>query len=115
MNIIKQKKESNITFLLYETELESCQKTVQFLYAYQYGGADGIRTHAPVTRSTSLAGKPLEPLEYYSNYQALFHYNVKCSACQLFFSLYAAAITCSSISFKSSGLFFKNSFVFSLP
>ncbi len=79
------------------------------------GGADGIRTHAPVTRSTSLAGKPLEPLEYYSNYQALFHYNVKCSACQLFFSLYAAAITCSSISFKSSGLFFKNSFVFSLP
>ena len=79
------------------------------------GGADGIRTHAPVTRSTSLAGKPLEPLEYYSNYQALFHYNVKYSACQLFFSLYAAAITCSSISFKSSGLFFKNSFVFSLP
>ncbi len=30
------------------------------------GGARGIRTLAPVTRSTSLAGKPLEPLEYYS-------------------------------------------------
>ena len=40
------------------------------------GGARGIRTLAPVTRSTSLAGKPLEPLEYYSNYQALFHYTL---------------------------------------
>ncbi len=51
------------------------------------GGADGIRTHAPVTRSTSLAGKPLEPLEYYSNYQALLHYIVKHSACQMIFAV----------------------------
>lgn len=51
------------------------------------GGAEGIRTLAPVTRSTSLAGKPLEPLEYYSNYQALLHYIVKCSACQFFFAI----------------------------
>ncbi len=51
------------------------------------GGADGIRTHAPVTRSTSLAGKPLEPLEYYSNYQALLHYIVKHSACQIIFAV----------------------------
>lgn len=36
------------------------------------GGADGIRTHAPVTRSTSLAGKPLEPLEYYSTTKRLY-------------------------------------------
>ena len=36
-------------------------------FGYQSnGGARGIRTLAPVTRSTSLAGKPLEPLEYYS-------------------------------------------------
>ena len=96
-------------------DIELTLPNLESSYKSLNGGADGIRTHAPVTRSTSLAGKPLEPLEYYSNYQALFHYNVKYSACQLFFSLYAAAITCSSISFKSSGLFFKNSFVFSLP
>lgn len=56
-------------------------------YKHLYGGADGIRTHAPVTRSTSLAGKPLEPLEYYSNYQALLHYIVKHSACQMIFAV----------------------------
>ena len=46
------------------------------LHLFHNGGAGGIRTLAPVTRSTSLAGKPLEPLEYYSNYQALFHYTL---------------------------------------
>ena len=35
------------------------------VYNY-YGGAGEIRTLAPVTRSTSLAGTPLQPLEYYS-------------------------------------------------
>lgn len=45
-------------------------------YKGLYGGAEGIRTLAPVTRSTSLAGKPLEPLEYYSTYQALFYYTL---------------------------------------
>lgn len=46
-------------------------------YNKQNGGAEGIRTLAPVTRSTSLAGKPLEPLEYYSIYQALLYYIVE--------------------------------------
>lgn len=59
---------------------------VSNLYVFN-GGADGIRTHAPVTRSTSLAGKPLEPLEYYSNYQALLHYIVNQNACQFFLLL----------------------------
>ena len=31
------------------------------------GGVDETRTHAPVTRSTSLAGKPLHQLGYYSS------------------------------------------------
>ena len=28
---------------------------------YPYGGEDGIRTHAPVTRPNGLANRPLEP------------------------------------------------------
>ena len=32
-----------------------------------YGREEGIRTLAPVTRPTPLAGEPLEPLGYFSN------------------------------------------------
>ena len=46
------------------------------------GGARGIRTLAPVTRSTSLAGKPLEPLEYYSNCQMPLHFTIIKNKCQ---------------------------------
>lgn len=49
---------------------------------FQYGGARGIRTLAPVTRSTSLAGKPLEPLEYYSNCQMPLHFTIIKNKCQ---------------------------------
>ena len=31
------------------------------------GGAEGVRTPAPVTRSNGLANRPLEPLGYCSN------------------------------------------------
>ena len=33
---------------------------------YPDGGADGVRTHAPVTRPNGLADRPLEPLGYCS-------------------------------------------------
>ena len=33
----------------------------------EYGGEGGIRTLAPLSRSTPLAGAPLEPLEYFPN------------------------------------------------
>ena len=49
---------------------------------FSYGGARGIRTLAPVTRSTSLAGKPLEPLEYYSNCQMPLHFTIIKNKCQ---------------------------------
>ena len=39
---------------------------------YYNGGAEGIRTLAPVNQPTSLAGKPLEPLEYYSTLTSAF-------------------------------------------
>ena len=40
----------------------------------QYGGEDGIRTHAPVTQPNGLANRPLEPLEYFSEQSNLFNF-----------------------------------------
>ena len=80
-----------------------------------YGGARGIRTLAPVTRSTSLAGKPLEPLEYYSTYQVLFYYNLLKSTCQFKIETYKISFNFKTISLHISGLFAKNSLAFSRP
>lgn len=38
------------------------------VYFYLNGGVGETRTLAPVTRSTSLAGKPLHQLGYYSSF-----------------------------------------------
>ena len=40
---------------------------------YSPGGADGVRTHAPVTRPNGLANRPLEPLGYCSSEK---YYNI---------------------------------------
>ena len=53
-------------------DIELTLPNLESSYKSLNGGADGIRTHAPVTRSTSLAGKPLEPLEYYSTTKRLY-------------------------------------------
>ncbi len=41
-------------------------KKVAHSYATLFGGAEGIRTLAPVARSNGLANRPLEPLGYCS-------------------------------------------------
>ena len=42
-------------------------KKTKHSLVYIAGGADGVRTHAPVTRSNGLANRPLEPLGYCSS------------------------------------------------
>ncbi len=40
------------------------------------GGAEGVRTLAPVTRSNGLANRPLEPLGYCSKLDRLYHFYI---------------------------------------
>ena len=37
-----------------------------------YGGEDGIRTHAALANPNDLANRPLQPLEYFSQYSIVF-------------------------------------------
>ena len=65
--------------LFYYNVLNKSQKIVNkkatfyMKVAFYLRGVDGgIRTLAPVTQPTSLAGKPLEPLEYVDIYQGCY-------------------------------------------
>ena len=40
----------------------------------QYGGEDGIRTHAALANPNDLANRPLQPLEYFSRLELIVYY-----------------------------------------
>ena len=54
------------TSLVGQIEKLKKKRRLYHLLVIHFGGVEETRTLAPVTRSTSLAGKPLHQLGYYS-------------------------------------------------
>lgn len=58
-------------------------KKSEQMFGFLFGAEGGIRTLATVTRPTSLAGKPLRPLEYFCI--DVGYSNIPKAKCQIFF------------------------------
>ena len=50
----------------------SCATKLRYTPIFFYGGEDGIRTHAALANPNDLANRPLQPLEYFSQYSIVF-------------------------------------------
>ena len=55
------------------TELYPCTAANDFISVRIYGGEDGIRTHAALANPNDLANRPLQPLEYFSRLNIIYH------------------------------------------